>query len=95
LVNLVFYAPGIELKEGWYCPEFGYRYKNEVIELSCDGKFPLYLAYLIVPYIIEEPVNLNLQGGKGALNIFISLGENNYVIKEKGDKFFLERKING
>ena len=37
----------IRLEQGWYFPEFGVRFKNALIVLSCEGTLPLQLSYRI------------------------------------------------
>ena len=37
----------IRLEQGWYFPEFGVRFENALIVLSCEGRLPLQLKYRI------------------------------------------------
>lgn len=37
----------IRLEQGWYFPEFGVRFENVLIVLSCEGRLPLQLKYRI------------------------------------------------
>ena len=37
----------IRLEQGWHFPEFGVRFKNVLIVLSCEGTLPLQLSYRI------------------------------------------------
>lgn len=37
----------IRLEQGWYFPEFGVRFENALIVLSCAGALPLQLSYRI------------------------------------------------
>lgn len=70
------------LIDGYYCPEFGKKIKNEVINFNKKEKLPFFLGYLIIPEKIKKG-NVKLSGN-GKISLDIHLDGTNYTLKFNG-----------
>ena len=70
------------LINGYYCPEFGKKVKNEVINFNKEEKLPGFLGYLIIPKkIMDGNVKLSVNG---EIILDIYLDETIYRLKFNG-----------